>query len=240
MGVQTAGTCRVCAQPVASDQCTVCPRCGAPHHQDCWAYNGGCTVYGCDPSVWERSASARGQPRRSGRWFKLGALAGLVAALAGGFLWYGRSARRPRAAAPPPVLGQAPTFCLARLSGSDTSFDSFRGDRVAIVTPFVERCPDCMPGVPALAALSARFADDDRVRFCSVTFQGTHRTTEEFVARHRIRGTVFLDGDGEVMYRYRVRTLTTFVVDRQGRIRYSGPPDPDTVDEVVEALLVER
>ncbi|MBI4860480.1 MAG: TlpA family protein disulfide reductase [Candidatus Riflebacteria bacterium] len=151
-----------------------------------------------------------------------------------------RSARRHRAAPPPPVLGQAPTFCLARLAGSGTSFDSFRGDRVAIVTPFVERCPDCMPRVPALAGFSERFADDDRVRFCTVTFQGTCRTTEQFVGHHRIRGTVFLDGNGEVMYRYRVRTLTTFVVDRQGRIRYSGPPDPAAVDEVVEALLVER
>lgn len=42
--------CPVCAGPVGgSDELPVlgCPRCGTPHHADCWEYHGGCAVYGC-------------------------------------------------------------------------------------------------------------------------------------------------------------------------------------------------
>lgn len=38
--------CPVCGDPVA-DGPTLCPECDTPHHDDCWAYNGGCAIYGC-------------------------------------------------------------------------------------------------------------------------------------------------------------------------------------------------
>lgn len=38
--------CGVCARDV-SGMASVCTRCEAPFHADCWEYNGGCAVYGC-------------------------------------------------------------------------------------------------------------------------------------------------------------------------------------------------
>ena len=40
------GVCRVCGSPLAVPLVT-CPQCATPHHQDCWEYNGGCTIFGC-------------------------------------------------------------------------------------------------------------------------------------------------------------------------------------------------
>jgi TM2 domain-containing membrane protein YozV len=31
----------------AEDEVTRCPSCGTPHHSDCFAENGGCTIFGC-------------------------------------------------------------------------------------------------------------------------------------------------------------------------------------------------
>ncbi|MEO6802494.1 MAG: NINE protein [Granulicella sp.] len=31
----------------AEDEVTRCPSCGTPHHADCFAENGGCTIFGC-------------------------------------------------------------------------------------------------------------------------------------------------------------------------------------------------
>jgi hypothetical protein len=41
--------CPYCAEQIeAAEQTpTVCATCETPHHADCWAENGGCTVFGC-------------------------------------------------------------------------------------------------------------------------------------------------------------------------------------------------
>lgn len=50
--------CPYCRTPVeAGDATTTCEGCGTPHHSECYAENGGCTVFGCkfappdDPKV---------------------------------------------------------------------------------------------------------------------------------------------------------------------------------------------
>jgi hypothetical protein len=41
-------TCPYCRYPIRDDEDRIaCPRCGIPHHRECWAANGGCTTYGC-------------------------------------------------------------------------------------------------------------------------------------------------------------------------------------------------
>jgi hypothetical protein len=48
--------CAVCSQSLesagraaaaAGAAARICPRCEAPHHADCWDYNGGCAIFGC-------------------------------------------------------------------------------------------------------------------------------------------------------------------------------------------------
>jgi hypothetical protein len=41
-------TCPYCQYPIkAGVLVVVCPACGMPHHEDCWAENHGCTTFGC-------------------------------------------------------------------------------------------------------------------------------------------------------------------------------------------------
>ncbi len=41
-------TCPYCRTPFeADDEVVTCPSCGTAHHADCFAENGGCTVFGC-------------------------------------------------------------------------------------------------------------------------------------------------------------------------------------------------
>jgi TM2 domain-containing membrane protein YozV len=40
--------CPYCRTPLeAEDESTICEACATPHHADCYAENGGCTVFGC-------------------------------------------------------------------------------------------------------------------------------------------------------------------------------------------------
>ncbi|MBI4871864.1 MAG: hypothetical protein HY814_09895 [Candidatus Riflebacteria bacterium] len=41
-------TCPVCGEP-PEEPAVRCPRCGTPHHADCWAYAAGCALFGCQP-----------------------------------------------------------------------------------------------------------------------------------------------------------------------------------------------
>jgi len=44
----TAEVCPYCRAPIdASDPSLVCEGCGTRHHADCYAENGGCTIFGC-------------------------------------------------------------------------------------------------------------------------------------------------------------------------------------------------
>jgi hypothetical protein len=41
------GRCLVCGCAVAPSRSVRCTACQAPHHADCWEYNGGCSMFGC-------------------------------------------------------------------------------------------------------------------------------------------------------------------------------------------------
>jgi TM2 domain-containing membrane protein YozV len=45
----TAAICPYCRSAIEADspEQLLCPGCGTPHHADCFAENGGCTVFGC-------------------------------------------------------------------------------------------------------------------------------------------------------------------------------------------------
>ncbi len=39
--------CKVCGEPITEGMVMVCETCETPHHRDCWAYVGSCSIYGC-------------------------------------------------------------------------------------------------------------------------------------------------------------------------------------------------
>ena len=44
----TAEVCPYCRSPISSEEpVTLCEGCATPHHTDCYAENGGCTIFGC-------------------------------------------------------------------------------------------------------------------------------------------------------------------------------------------------
>jgi hypothetical protein len=39
--------CPICGSAIAPEARVVCRRCGTPHHEDCWEFNGRCSTYAC-------------------------------------------------------------------------------------------------------------------------------------------------------------------------------------------------
>lgn len=64
--------CPVCGDFLASRPHRPCPRCGVPHHEDCWTWAGGCAVFACGararrPLLRKRPETADGRPFRRSR-----------------------------------------------------------------------------------------------------------------------------------------------------------------------------
>ncbi|HEU5413599.1 MAG TPA: NINE protein [Candidatus Angelobacter sp.] len=103
----TPAVCPYCRCPVdvAEREQTVCAGCGTPHHSDCYAENGGCTVFGC-------SAAPPDEPKLNVAAPDLSALelAGVIQT----------GAAIPKGPLPPPMVngGQAPTATPFSTAGS--------------------------------------------------------------------------------------------------------------------------
>ena len=42
--------CPVCQSAIGTEEAIACPECKTVHHWECWQYNGGCGMYGCEES----------------------------------------------------------------------------------------------------------------------------------------------------------------------------------------------
>lgn len=43
----SSGCCGVCGEVTIEQEVVYCQSCQTPHHNDCWKYNGGCSIYAC-------------------------------------------------------------------------------------------------------------------------------------------------------------------------------------------------
>ncbi len=59
--VRNGALCSYCQKPIEkSEKPIMCPQCRAPHHQECWQENGGCSLYGCMDSPRHASGNKDG------------------------------------------------------------------------------------------------------------------------------------------------------------------------------------
>jgi hypothetical protein len=50
---QGEAVCPICGSKIAPEAKVICRRCGTPHHEDCWEFNGRCSTYACGEKRFE-------------------------------------------------------------------------------------------------------------------------------------------------------------------------------------------
>lgn len=252
------GDCPVCAGAVDERERVFCPRCETPHHRDCYGYNQGCAIFGCNPeqlaTPLPKKATPGGLPlplpelARNSR----AAQAGLfVLAVLGTFTVISAWHIRERAATGPvariraqhrhseqPATGyRAPDFELKDLDGQPHRLRAITAGKISVLTFWLAGCPDCLDSFPKGVALSKALARDP-VAFVDVAYRGQPEPTAEWVRENGIKNPVLLDTGGSIVSKYGVGTYTCFVLDQKGFIRYRG--SVSGAEEAVRALLEPR
>lgn len=134
----------------------------------------------------------------------------------------------------------APAFKLADAHGNTQSLTP---GRVTLVNFWATWCPPCVHEIPSMNRLAAAY-DSKAFGIVSVNFKEDAAHVQNFMKRVDVDFPVLLDHDGAVSSRWKVFAFpSTFLLDRQGNIRYSVNTaidwDTEEVKAVIDRLLQE-
>ena len=137
----------------------------------------------------------------------------------------------------------ATPFALPGIDGSRLDSGDLEG-RVTLLNFWATWCPPCVEELPSLNRLRDRYAQHD-LQVVSIDFRETPDEMKAFLQRTPVTFPVLMDRDGQVALNWGVFSFpSTFIIDRQGRIRYTSNRaidwDSEEVWKVADRLLEER
>lgn len=221
-----------------------CPSCTTLHHRECVEEYGKCTVLGCrEPFEPTKGVVFLASPPPSANGFAAVA-ALLVALLVFGGAAYAvvRSAlpvgvrtlpAPPRPSGPAPAPAPAPegTFPRGHLEGPGGSV-TFPLGKPAIVNVWLQGCGDCMPAFETWRGMKGT---RHRVPVVNVAYgSGTLDWAESYGVGENL---VNDPGGAGVVRPLGIGTFTTYVLEADGRIRWTGhPAQPGFADQLAAAV----
>jgi len=120
----------------------------------------------------------------------------------------------------------APAIELLTAAGAPMSLQEFRG-KVVLVNFWATWCEPCVTEMPALQQLRNTFGPRD-FEVLAVNMQEGPAKINAFVEKSGVSFPIVRDTDGAVAKVWGARVLpASYLVDRDGRIRYAVVGDPD-------------
>lgn len=114
----------------------------------------------------------------------------------------------------------APDLTLKDAAGQRHDLSESRG-RITLVNFWATWCPPCVHEIPSMNRLAAAY-DPKEFAIVSVNFKEEPAHIRAFMQKVAVDFPVLLDMDGKASARWQVFAFpSTFILDRQGRVRYS-------------------
>ena len=131
-----------------------------------------------------------------------------------------------------------PDFTLTDLHGKEHKLSHLKG-KVVMVNFWATYCTPCIKEMPSMQRLDKKFKGNP-FQILAINMAEDHASVEAFMKRHKIEVTfpILLNTAGDVAEAWMVTAVpTTFVIDRQGHIRYAlyGAIEWDS-DEVIKTV----
>ncbi len=138
---------------------------------------------------------------------------------------------------------QPPALRLPDLEGRLHTLNDYRG-QVVLVNFWASWCPPCVHEMPSMQRLADTYSDDG-FTVLAVNMAEEQATVRRFLnERVQVRFTILMDQNGRALKNWGVFAFpTSFLLDRQGRIRYAlyGAIewDREDVQQILQTLLRE-
>jgi cytochrome c biogenesis protein CcmG/thiol:disulfide interchange protein DsbE len=136
-------------------------------------------------------------------------------------------------------LGQPPMpLLLDDVDGKPVDLASLKG-QVVLVNFWATWCDGCKAEIPALNRLQQRFKDR-KLRILGVNIGEGKARIRQFTQRIPVQYTILRDADSVAMKAWHVRIMpTTFLIDKQGRLRYELAGEADWDDPTIQAPVLD-
>lgn len=131
-----------------------------------------------------------------------------------------------------------PNFTLTDRQGKSHALSDYRG-KVVMLNFWATYCGPCIKEMPSMQRLKERLADKP-FAILAVNMAEEKGDVAAFFAKHKIKVNfpILLDPEGEVVEKWMISAVpTTFILDKEGNIRYAlfGGLEWDS-DEVIKTL----
>lgn len=147
-------------------------------------------------------------------------------------------------AAPAASLGPAPAFETKSLDGTDVSLTDHRG-QVVLLNVWATWCEPCVRELPVLAQMHEQLADKGfTVIGLNADVRSKLSEVRTMVVHHKLPFPIWLDFESKAQVAFKLRGYpTTFLIDRQGNVRWKregeiGKNDPE-LGAMLESVLAE-
>ena len=132
--------------------------------------------------------------------------------------------------------GPTPALSLKDLEGTAQALQAYRG-KVVVLNFWATWCEPCRDEMPSFNKLRQSFAGKPVVVLAVNVGEGEGRIAE-FLRKVPVDFPVLLDRDAAVSKAWKVRLLpATFILGRDGRVRYSYAGERDWGDAAVRAKI---
>lgn len=135
-------------------------------------------------------------------------------------------------------VGDRPELDLTDLDGEEIALGELRG-KVVLVDFWATWCAPCRRSMPAYQKFYDEYRDDG-LRILAVSVDESRSAVDEFRRRHGLTVAIMLDEEHRTAEEFAPPTMpTTYLVDREGVVRYRHAGFRDGDAEEIEAKIRE-
>ena len=132
--------------------------------------------------------------------------------------------------------GPTAALSLKDLGGRNVSLADYRG-KVVLVNFWATWCAPCIAEMPSMQSLRDKLGTT-KFDVLAVNYQEGTPRINDFLKKRPLTLTIVRDADGAARTAWGVKVFpTSFVVDTEGRIRYSVQGDVEWMSKKVEAQI---